>query len=192
MVTQILEGVRGYTKKMGHECSIALPPLDYGGHPYHHIGMPGTIIMPEEVVKETSIYTMLGLWNDGYRKVIFVNNHGHLWMLESGIHEFCKRYQLPGLFRTIEWHRGVREFSIPTNRENSLDTNFIHADDAETAVAMLMFNDMIDTSPLRKHGRFPSFRINTSTVLSIPAGARSVGARAKAIPRSNVEVHLRE
>ena len=144
MVTQILEGVRRYTKKIGNECNLALPPLNYGGHPYHHIGMPGTIIMPEEVVKETLIYTMLGLWNDGYRKIIFVNNHGHSWMLESGIQEFCKRYQLPGIFRTIEWHRSVREFFIPTDRENSLDTFFIHADEAETAVAMLMFNDMID------------------------------------------------
>lgn len=146
MVTQIVEGVRRYTRKMGHECSLALPPLNYGGHPYHHIGMPGTVIMPEEIVKETLIYTMLGLWNDGYRKIIFVNNHGQSWMLESGIHEFGKRYQLPGIFRTIEWHRSVREFFIPTPRENSLDTIFVHADEAETAVAMLMFNDMIDMS----------------------------------------------
>lgn len=42
MVTQILEGVRRYTAKMGNECSLAFPPLLYGGHPYHHIGMPGT------------------------------------------------------------------------------------------------------------------------------------------------------
>lgn len=146
MVTQILEGVRRYTKKMGHECTLALPPLNYGGHPYHHIGMPGTVIMPEEIVKETLIYTMLGLWNDGYRKIIFVNNHGQSWMLESGIHEFLKRYQLPGIFRTIEWHRSVREFFIPTHREDSLETIFVHADEAETAVAMLMFNGMIDMS----------------------------------------------
>ena len=144
MTTQILEGVRRYTKKMGHECSLAFTPLNYGGHPYHHIGMPGTVIMPEEVVKETLIYTMLGLWNDGYRKIIFVNNHGQSWMLESGIHEFLKRYQLPGIFRTIEWHRSVREFFIPTKREDSMETVFVHADEAETAVAMLMFNDMID------------------------------------------------
>jgi len=146
MVTQILEGVRRYTKKMGHECSLALPPLNYGGHPYHHIGMPGTIIMPEEVVKETLIYTMIGLWNDGYRKILLINNHGHTWMLESAIQEFCKRYQLPGIFRTMEWHRAVREFFIPTDRENSLESIFIHADEAETAVGMLLFNEMLDMS----------------------------------------------
>lgn len=147
MVTQILEGVRRYTAKMGNECSLAFPPLLYGGHPYHHIGMPGTVIMPEEVVKETLIYTMLGLWDDGYRKIIFVNNHGHCWMIEAAIHEFCKRYQLPGIFRTVEWHRSVREFFTPTDsRGNDFETAFIHADEAETAVGMLMFNDMLDMS----------------------------------------------
>ena len=146
MVTQIIEGIRRFTAKQGHEVNLAFTPLNYGGHPYHHIGMPGTVIMPEEVVKESLIYTMLGLWNDGYRKIIFINNHGHLWMLESAIQEFCKRYQLPGIFRVIEWHRAVREFFYPTDRPNSLETNFVHADEAETAVALLMFKDMIDMS----------------------------------------------
>ena len=67
MVTQILEGLRRYTAKQGHECSIAFPPLNYGGHPYHHIAMPGTVNMPHEVVQETIIYMMLGLCNDGIR-----------------------------------------------------------------------------------------------------------------------------
>ena len=146
MVTQILEGVRRFTAKRGNEVNLAFTPLNYGGHPYHHIGMPGTIMMPEEVVKESLIYCMLGLWNDGFRKIIFVNNHGHLWMLESAIHEFCKRYQLPGIFRVIEWHRAVREFFYPTSRKDSLETHFIHADESETAVALLLFKDMIDMS----------------------------------------------
>ncbi|KMZ53777.1 putative creatinine amidohydrolase [Dorea sp. D27] len=144
MCSQIVEGVRRYTKKHSQEVNLALPPLNYGGHPYHHIGMPGTVIMPEEVVKETLIYTMLGLWNDGYRKIIFINNHGHLWMIESAIQEFCKRYQLPGIFRVIDWHRAVREFFYPTADELSLETHFVHADEAETSVALLMFKEMVD------------------------------------------------
>lgn len=144
MVTQFLEGVRRYTKKKGCEANISFTPLNFGGHPYHHIGMPGTIIMPEEVVKETLIYTMLGLWNDGFRKIILVNNHGHLWMLESAIQEFCKRFQLPGIFQVIDWHRAVREFFYPIEREDSLETHFIHADEAETSVGLLLFNEMID------------------------------------------------
>ncbi|MEW5785753.1 MAG: 3-dehydro-scyllo-inosose hydrolase [Bacillota bacterium] len=146
MVTQILEGVRRYTKKQGWEVNLAFTPLNYGGHPYHHVGMPGTVIMPEEVVKETLIYTMLGLWNDGFRKIILVNNHGHLWMLESAIHEFMKRYQLPGFFMVMDWHRAVREFFYPTDREDSLETHFVHADESETSVALLLFKEMIDMS----------------------------------------------
>jgi creatinine amidohydrolase/Fe(II)-dependent formamide hydrolase-like protein len=144
MVTQILEGVRRYTAKQGHEASLAFPPLNYGGHPYHHLGMPGTVIMPEEVVKETLIYTMLGLWNDGFRKIIMINNHGHLWMLESAIQEFMKRYHLPGIFQVLDWHRAVREFFYPVNRKNSLETHFIHADEAETSVALLLFKEMVN------------------------------------------------
>jgi creatinine amidohydrolase len=147
MVTQICEAVRRYSVKQGCPVNIALPPLNYGGHPYHHIGMPGTVIMPEEVVRETLINVMLGLWNDGYRKQIFVNNHGQLWMLESALHKFMYRYQLPGVFQMLDWHRSVREFFFPTDKENSLETHFIHADEAETAVGLLMFPEgMVDMS----------------------------------------------
>ena len=82
----------------------------YGGHPYHHIGMPGTVMLREEVVEETLVDVMLGLWNDGFRKQIIVNNHGHLWMLETALHKFLKRYQLPGVYRVIDWHRYVKDF----------------------------------------------------------------------------------
>lgn len=146
MVTQILEGVRRYTARQGRECSLALPPLNYGGHPYHHVGMPGTVMVPKEVVEETLIYVMLGLWNDGYRKIIAVNNHGHLWMLESALQEFMKRFQLPGVFQVLDWHRAVREFFVPVDREDSLETTFIHADESETAVALLMFPEMVEMS----------------------------------------------
>ncbi|NOY08654.1 MAG: creatininase family protein [Spirochaetes bacterium] len=146
MVTQIVEAVRRYTAKQGREVNIALPPLNYGGHPYHHMGMPGTAIIPAETVQEMVIYTMLGLWNDGYRKIIVINNHGQLWMLESALHEFMKRFQLPGIFQVLDWHRAVREFFVPVDRPDSLETTFVHADESETSVALLMFKEMIDMS----------------------------------------------
>ncbi len=144
--SMIIEGVRRYTAKKGCEVNLAFNPLNYGGHPYHHIGMPGTIIMPDDVVKETIVAMMAGLWNDGYRKIILVNNHGQTWNLEGAIQEFCKRYQLPGIYRLVEWHRAVREFFIPIDRPNNLETHFIHADEAETSCGLLMFKDMIDMS----------------------------------------------
>ncbi len=149
MVTQICEGLRRFSAKQGHEVNLAFPPINYGGHPYHHMGMPGTVIIPPETVREMLIYTMLGLWNDGYRKILLINNHGHLWTLVDAIQEFMKRFQLPALVQAIDWHRTVREFFYPISREDSMTTNFIHADEAETSVALLMYPDMIDMASVR-------------------------------------------
>ena len=77
-VTQILEGVRRYTAKRGIPINIVLPPLNYGTHPYHHIGIPGTVVIQEDNAKAFLMDVMLGLWNDGFRKQVIVNNHGQL------------------------------------------------------------------------------------------------------------------
>lgn len=139
MVTQICEGVRRYLKRRGKPVALAHNPLSYGAHPFHHVGMPGTVNIPQEVVKELLIYVMLGLWNDGFRKQIIVNNHGQLWVLETALHEFMYRYQLPGVFQVMDWHRTVREFFYPKGKPDHISTPFVHADEAETSVALLMF-----------------------------------------------------
>ena len=118
----------------------------YGAHPYHHIGMPGTVIIRENVVRELLIDVMLGLWNDGFRKQVIVNNHGQLWVLESAIHQFQMRYQLPGIFRVIDWHRAVREFFRTTEKGGKWETNFVHADESETSLGLLLHPDMVDMS----------------------------------------------
>ncbi len=143
-VTGICEGVRRYTARRGAPVNLALPPLMYGSHPYHHIGMPGTVIIRENVSRELLIDVMLGLWNDGFRKMILINNHGHLWMLEAAIQQFLKEYQLPGLFRLVDWHRAVREFFRTKDTGGKFDTPFIHADEAETSLGLLLFPDMVD------------------------------------------------
>jgi len=143
-VSQIVEGVRRYTAKRGAPVNLALPPLMYGAHPYHHLGMPGTVIVRENVVRELMMDVMLGLWNDGFRKQIIINNHGHLWVLESAIQQFQKRYQLPGIFRVIDWHRAVREFFRTTERGGKWDTNFVHADESETSLGLLFHPEMVD------------------------------------------------
>jgi creatinine amidohydrolase/Fe(II)-dependent formamide hydrolase-like protein len=143
-VSQILEGVRRYTARRGAPVNLALPPLNYGSHPYHHMGMPGTIPVRENVARELLIDVMLGLWNDGFRKQIMINNHGHLWMLESAIQQFQKRYQLPGLFRVIDWHRAVREFFRTAERGGQWDTNFVHADESETSLGLLLHPEMVN------------------------------------------------
>jgi len=145
-VSAICEGVRRYTARRGAPVNLALPPLIYGGHPYHHLGMPGTVVIREEVVRELLMDVMLGLWNDGFRKQIIVNNHGQLWMLEAALQQFQKRYQLPGIFRVIDWHRAVREFFRTCERGGCWESNFVHADESETSLGLLLFPEMVDMS----------------------------------------------
>jgi creatinine amidohydrolase len=144
-VSQICEGVRRYmAKDGGNPPALAIPPLMYGAHPYHHIGMPGTVIVRDKIVVELLVDVMLGLWNDGWRKQIIINNHGQLWVLEEALHEFCKRYQLPGIYRVIDWHRAVREFFNTKDEGGKWDTNFVHADESETSLGLYLFPEMVD------------------------------------------------
>jgi len=142
-VSMIAEGVRRYTAKQGAPVALALPPWMYGCHPAHHLGMPGTVIVREDVAREQLIDVMLGLWNDGFRKQIILNNHGQLWVLEAALQQFCKRYQLPGIYRVMDWHRATREMWRTSDRGGDWDTNFIHADEAETSVGLLLFPEMV-------------------------------------------------
>ncbi|MFL7808011.1 MAG: 3-dehydro-scyllo-inosose hydrolase [Anaerolineae bacterium] len=143
-VSQIAEGVRRYfVQQRGNPPALALPPLMYGAHPYHHVGMPGNVIIRDKIVVEQLVDVMLGLWNDGWRKQIILNNHGQLWVLEEALHEFCKRYQLPGIYRVIDWHRAVREFFNTKEEGGKWDTNFVHADESETSLGLYLFPEMV-------------------------------------------------
>lgn len=144
MVTQILEGVRRFTAKKGVPINLVWTPLNYGGHPHHHIGMPGTIHLEDEVLKRVLIDVMVGLWNDGFRKIVLINNHGHQWLLEAAIQELQKTWNLPGIFRVIDWHRAVREFFRTKARGGDWDMDFVHADEAETSVMLLLAPEYVD------------------------------------------------
>lgn len=146
MVTQILEGVRRFTQDRGAPVNLVWSPLIYGGHPHHHVGMPGTIHLEDEVLKRVLIDVMVGLWNDGFRKQVFVNNHGQQWLLEAAIQEFQKTWNLPGIFRTIDWHRAVREFFRTKDRGGDWEDDFVHADEAETSVLLLVAREYVDMS----------------------------------------------
>ncbi|NOZ49923.1 MAG: creatininase family protein [Chloroflexi bacterium] len=145
-VSQIVEGIRRYFLKKDIPVALALPPINYGAHPYHHYGMPGTVPVREDIVREMLIDTMLGLWNTGFRKQIIINNHGQLWALETVIQQFQKRYQLPGIYRVMDWHRAVREMFLTQDRGGDYGTNFVHAEEAETSLALYLFPEMVDMS----------------------------------------------
>lgn len=181
-VTQILEGVRRFTAKRGNPVNLAFNPLNYGCHPYHHIGLPGTIMLEEDVARHLLMDVMLGLWNDGFRKMIMVNNHGQLWVLESAIQEFQKKYQLPGYFRVIDWHRAVREFFRTKDRGGRFDSDFCHADEAETSLGLLLFPEMVDMN----------YAVDTKQEALLPAGHMdtSVDSYGRTSRWSEAEGHI--
>lgn len=108
--------------------------------------MPGTVVIPHETLMEQIIAIMLGLWNDGFRKIILVNNHGHQWTLVSAVQEFCKRYSLPGIFEVCDWPHLTADFWWPfSGKEDELHETFTHAGESETSLGLLLTPDM--TSP---------------------------------------------
>ncbi len=145
-VSHLCEAVRRRSvKHNGHGPAIALPPLMYGGHPYHHIGMPGTVILRESVVEETLVDVMLGLWNDGFRK------HDHRQQPRSPLDARDGPAAVPQALSAPgrrPRHRlapsRVKDFFRTTEQGGWWDTPFIHADEAETSLGLLLFPEMVD------------------------------------------------
>lgn len=108
---RLCEAVRRYTAKQERETNLAMSPWLYGNHPEHHVGMLGTIPISQSVLEKLLVDTMFGLWSDGYRKFIFVNNHAQQWVITSAIDGFGLRYpELPFYAVAFDWCSAVWEF----------------------------------------------------------------------------------
>jgi creatinine amidohydrolase/Fe(II)-dependent formamide hydrolase-like protein len=137
LVTRMAELV---AQKTG--CTVA-EPIWYGSHPYHHVGMPGSIIVPEEIFKGNLRAVIAGLWNMGFRKQILLNGHGQEYVIPSAIHEWAKNYQLPAVICNVNWYHAIPQYCMDKNHGGPFDTPFIHADEAETSFSMTLFPEMI-------------------------------------------------
>ncbi|MGQ9627461.1 MAG: 3-dehydro-scyllo-inosose hydrolase [Anaerolineae bacterium] len=140
LVTRMAEVV---AQKTG--CTVA-QPLWYGSHPYHHIGMPGTIPVPEEIFTGMVKSIMAGLWNMGFRKQILLNGHGQEYVIPTAIHQFAKQYQVPGVFVNLNWYHAIPDYFKTEKEGGPYETNFIHADEVETSWALALFPEYIDMS----------------------------------------------
>ena len=137
LVTRMAELV---AQKTG--CTVAQPTW-YGSHPYHHVGMPGTIIVPEETFKGLLRAVMAGCWNMGFRKMILLNGHGHEYVIPSAIHEWAKNYQLPAVICNVNWYHAIPEYCKDQEHGGPFETPFIHADEAETSFSMTLFPELL-------------------------------------------------
>jgi len=162
-VTRICEAVRRYTANRGGEVSIALPPWIYGNHPKHHAGIIGTIPVSQSTLKQLLVDVMFGLWAQGLRKYIFVNNHAQHWLIVSVMDEFGLRYpELPFYSVAFDWCSAVWEFF---QTGVCFEEDFIHSDEAEASLMLLLAPEMMDMSKAvdtRPRGYLPDGHFNKS------------------------------
>ena len=126
-------------------CTLA-PPIFYGSHPFHHLGMPGTVVIPEDIFNGQIRAIIAGLWNMGFRKQILFNNHGQEYVIPTAIHQFAKKYQVPAIILNYNWYHGISELIAGKEhcKECNFDTTFIHADEVETSFAMALCPEYVN------------------------------------------------
>jgi len=147
LVTRMAEAV---AKRTG--CTVA-QPVWYGSHPYHHLGMPGTIVVDDDDFKAQLRAIMAGFWNCGFRKQILLNGHGQEYVIPSAIHQFGKKYQVPAVIVNLNWYHAIPKDVMDKEHGGPFETPFIHADEVETSFSLALFpeminmNDAVDTVP---------------------------------------------
>jgi len=157
LVTRIAEAVRRKQKKAGKPAVNLAWPINYGVHPPWHQGMYGTVMVSDEAFEQTIMHVMYGLWNDGFRKQIWINNHAQQNEIEKAVKRFMNTYQLPGFYLALEWHRAVREFFETREHGGKLEDRFVHADEAETSLGLELFPEMVDMSVAQDTGPMANY-----------------------------------
>jgi 3-dehydro-scyllo-inosose hydrolase len=122
-------------------CTVA-HPLCYGSHPYHHLGQPGTVVIPDDVFSDYIRAMIAGFWNTGFRKQIWMSIHGQEYIIPSAINEFGKRYQVPAMVIFVDVPRVMGQTLMDKAHGGPYDNPFRHADEAETSVSMALFPEM--------------------------------------------------
>jgi len=158
LVARLAEAVRRKQKKAGKPPVNLAFPLNYGVHPPWHQGMYGTVMVSDDAFEQTIMQVIYGLWNDGFRKQIWINNHAQQNEIEKAVKRFMNTYQLPGFYLALEWHRAVREFFETEEHGGKLEDRFIHADEAETSLGLELFPEMVEMAHAEDTGPMPGFR----------------------------------
>jgi creatinine amidohydrolase len=115
---------------------MLLPPPWYGAHPYHHYYFPGTIPLRPEVFVGMIIDVVRATSLCGYNKWILLNTHGQEWLLPMAI----QKLGLEGYFVIAPtlWELLREEL------KEILETYFVHADEAETSLALAIVPELVN------------------------------------------------
>jgi creatinine amidohydrolase len=133
IVTRIAEMV---AEKVG--CTVAMP-MWYGSHPFHHIGQPGTVPLPDTVFIDHIKSMISGFWNTGFRKQIFISMHGQEYALPVAIQEWGKKYQVPAMVMFVDLPRVMAQALMDKAHGGPFDNPFQHACEAEQSSSLALF-----------------------------------------------------
>jgi creatinine amidohydrolase/Fe(II)-dependent formamide hydrolase-like protein len=140
LVTRMAELV---AEKTG--CTVA-EPIWYGSHPFHHIGQPGTVPIPDDVFTAYIRSMISGFWNTGFRKQIFISLHGQEYAVPSALQEWGKKYQVPAVLIFLDLPRIMGQALMDKAHGGPFETPFQHADEAETSLSLQLFPELCDMS----------------------------------------------
>lgn len=145
-------------------CTIA-QPLWYGSHPFHHLGMPQTVVIPEETFIAYIRAVIAGLWNSGFRKQILLNGHGQDYAIPVAMHQFAKKYQVPAVLVNVNWWFTIKEHIRDKEHGGPFETAFVHADECETSYSLALFPELVrmeDAVDTKGESLFPEGHIDKS------------------------------
>lgn len=133
-------------------CTVA-EPIWYGSHPYNHLGMPGTVVIPEDAFLAYLRAVIAGFWNAGFRKQILLNGHGQEEVIPIALHQFAKKYQVPCILASLHWPTPIANYMKDKEHGGPFETPFRHADEAEASYSLALFPELmtmenaVDTQP---------------------------------------------
>lgn len=122
-------------------CTVS-QPVWFGSHPANHLGMPGTVVVAEEVFVAYLRAIIAGYWNMGFRKQILLNGHGQEYVIPNAIQQFGKICQVPAILAFVNWPTVIVPYLKDKAHGGPFETPFRHADEVEASYSMALFPEM--------------------------------------------------
>jgi creatinine amidohydrolase/Fe(II)-dependent formamide hydrolase-like protein len=123
-------------------CTVA-EPIWYGSHPYNHLGMPGTVVVPEDAFLANLRAVIAGFWNMGFRKQIFLNGHGQEEVIPLALHQWAKKYQVPAVLVSLHWPTVIHDYLKDKAHGGTFETAFQHACEVEASYSLALFPEFM-------------------------------------------------
>ncbi|MBN1365540.1 MAG: creatininase family protein [Syntrophaceae bacterium] len=114
-------------------CTLS-PPIYYGSHPAYHLGQFLNFPVPDEIFCGYIRAIISGLWNSGFRKMIFISLHGQEYSTPVAIQEWHKRYQVPAMVFYVDIPRVMAETLKDKKNGGPFNNPMQHACEAEQSV----------------------------------------------------------